>query len=338
MSDTSLRQLLGCLSDGQVHSGEALGIQLGVSRAAVWKQVKQAQALGLPVQAQKGMGYRLPAAMALLDAGKISAQLQASVRAAVPVINVLFQVDSTNNDALRRLRAGEETPFLIVAEMQSAGRGRRGRHWYSPFGGSIYMTLGWRFTQGLAALEGLSLVVGLMLLRSLQKSGAGGLALKWPNDVMWQQQKLAGILVDVQGDPAGDCQVAIGVGLNVHVPVVPDDQHQASIEQPWVDLQTVLQSSHQPLPDRNVLAAGLLNELVPALLTMEDSGFARYQDEWQQHDYCFGKPLQVSQGFERISGRGTGVNRQGAYRMDTPQGEWVVSGGEISLQVEKVSV
>lgn len=337
MSDKSLRRLLSCLSDGQVHSGESLGVQLGISRAAVWKQIKQAQALGLPIQAHKGMGYQLPSAMSLLDAELIVVHLSPLVRTAVPTTTVLFQVDSTNNDALKQLRAGVEAPFVVLAEMQSAGRGRRGRPWYSPFGRSIYMSLGWRYTQGLAALEGLSLLVGLMLLRSLQKLGASDLALKWPNDLMWREQKLAGILIDVQGDPAGECQVAIGLGLNVTVPVLPDDLQQSSIEQPWVDLHTVLQSSQKPLPDRNVLVAGLLNELVPALLDIEDTGFASYQSEWQTHDYCLGKNLQVSHGVEQSSGRGVGVNSQGAYRIETSKGLLAVSGGEISIRLQKGS-
>lgn len=335
MSDKSLSRLLNCLSDGQAHSGESLGAQLGVSRAAVWKQVKQAQALGLPVRAQKGLGYQLPSAMRLLDAEDIASHLHSSVRTLIPTVTVLFQIDSTNNEALKLLRAGVDAPILVLAEMQSAGRGRRGRPWYSPFGRSIYMTLGWRYTQGLAALEGLSLVVGLMLLRSLQKLGAKDLALKWPNDVMWRQQKLAGILVDVQGDPAGECQVAIGLGLNVELPISPEDAQQSCIDQPWVDLNRVLKSQQKSLPCRNVLVANLLNELVPALRDIQDSGFATYQREWQAHDYCLGKSLQVNHSIDSSMGRGTGVNSQGAYTLETSRGMLAVSGGEISIRVQK---
>jgi len=335
MSDKSLRRLLSCLADGQVHSGESLGLQLGISRAAIWKQIRQARALGLPIQAHKGMGYQLPSAMCLLDAAVIAVHLNPLVRSAVPGIHVLFQVDSTNNDALKRLRADTEVPFVVLAEMQSAGRGRRGRSWYSPFGRSVYMTLGWRYTRGFAALEGLSLVVGLMLLRSLQKLGATDLSLKWPNDLMWRERKLAGILIDVQGDPAGECEVAIGVGLNVEVPVLPEDLQQKCIEQSWVDLYTVLQSCQQPMPNRNLLVAELLNALVPALLTIEEAGFVAYQQEWQAHDFCLGKNLQVSRGIECSSGRGKGVNSQGAYEIETSKGVLSVSGGEISIRWQK---
>lgn len=328
----SLRRLLYCLADGQPHSGESLGQRLGVSRAAIWKQVKQAQLLGLPVRSHKRAGYQLASAMTLLDAETINTQLADPVRSMLPGIVVLFQVDSTNNEALKRLGEGLDAPFAVLAEMQSAGRGRRGRHWYSPFGGSVYLTVGWRCGRGLAALEGLSLVVGLVLLRSLQRLGATELALKWPNDVMWRQQKLAGILIEVQGDPAGECQVAIGVGLNVEVPVLPGDTQQAAIEQPWTDLSAVLRACQQPLPDRNALVAALLNELLPTLQDMEASGFASYRDEWQAHDYCRGKILQVNQGTELVSGRGMGVDRQGAYRIETPKGILTVSGGEISLR------
>lgn len=332
MSDESLRRLLRCLADGQAHSGESLGQQLGISRAAIWKQVKQVQGLGLPLRAHRGTGYQLAPAVTLLDVETVRAHLSAPLRAVAPDIAVLFQVDSTNNVALQYLREGRDTPFVVLAEMQSAGRGRRGRQWYSPFGRSIYLTLGWRCERGLAALEGLSLVVGLMLLRALQQLGATGLALKWPNDVMWREQKLAGILIDVQGDPAGECQVAIGVGLNVDVPVSPADLQQASIAQPWVDVCTVLRACQQPLPDRNVLVALLLNEVVPALRDLEEKSFAAYRSEWQTYDYCLGKNLQVSHGIEQSSGCGVGVNNQGAYRVETPQGILTISGGEISIR------
>lgn len=173
MSDQSWRKLLACLCDGKVHSGQALGEELGISRAAVWKQIQQAQAAGIPLIAHQGAGYQLAMATELLDADRISAHLSPELQSyGMPAVTVLFQVDSTNNHALMRLREDQATPFVVLAEMQTAGRGRRGRHWFSPFGTSIYLSLGWRYSGGFAALEGLSLVVGLTVLRCLQSLGA----------------------------------------------------------------------------------------------------------------------------------------------------------------------
>lgn len=331
MNEQKLRKLLCCLSDGQIHSGESLGLQLGVGRAAVWKQVQQAQARGLPLLAHKGSGYQLPMALEWLDAVAIRHALQPPVCSRLSEIVVLFEVDSTNNYVLKQLREGRGAPFAVLAERQTAGRGRRGRRWFSPFASSIYLTLGWHYSQGLAALEGLSLVTGLKLLQALQKLGVGDLALKWPNDVMWRQQKLAGVLIEIQGDPAGECQVAIGIGLNVHVPAALRAE---AVDQPWVDLQQVLQSPARPLPSRNELVAVLLNELVPALEHLEQRGFAAHRDDWQRYDYCWDQWLAVQSGTHCIEGRGAGVNASGAYQVDTAEGRHQISGGEISLRVQ----
>ena len=330
MSNTTLRRLLACLSDGELHSGKALGETLGVSRAAVWKHIQQAQLLGLPISAQKGLGYHLPMALQLLDADDIRQHLLPAARSALASIDVLFSVDSTNNYALERLRAGADQPFAVLAEMQTAGRGRRGRTWHSPFACHIYLTLGWRCRQGLSALEGLSLVAGLQLLESLQATGFPELQLKWPNDLLWRQRKLAGVLIDVQGDPAGDCQVALGIGLNVHS--LATDTGLVPIDQPWTSLQQVAETLSCPLPSRNALVAELLNRLLPAIHHMEQEGFAPYRAAWQSHDYCFGQRLRVQAGNSAWEGVGAGVNGQGAYLLDTAQGQQAVSGGEISLR------
>lgn len=327
----SLRQLLALLADGRIHSGEALGQALGISRAAVWRHVKTAQQAGVPLSANRGEGYQLATGFELLDVGKIRQGCDADTLAAFTEMAVFMSLDSTNSQVLRHFQAGHLQPLLVLAEKQTAGRGRRGRVWHSPFAGSIYLTLGWIFSDGVAALEGLSLVAGLKVVEVLQALGAKGLQLKWPNDVYWQQRKLAGILVDVQGDSSGLCQVAIGIGINVNL----HEAQGALIDQPWVDLMTV---SGGQLISRNQLVAALLNAMVPVLRTLPDSGFAAYQRDWQAYDLCYGQAVTVQSGNSMLAGRACGVNAQGAYGIDIadvgkPAALQYVSGGEISLRL-----
>ena len=330
MVSASVMQLLDCLSDGQVHSGETLGRQLGITRAAVWKQIKSARELGVPLLSCRGNGYQLASGFELLNANSIRRSLSSKVQAALPSLQVMPTVDSTNSAVLRVLR--EQTlpsPCVMLAEQQTAGRGRRGRQWVSPFAQNIYFTLGWEFTGGVQVIEGLSLVVGLQVLQTLQALGATGLQLKWPNDVLWRQRKLAGILIEMQGDPEGVCQVAIGIGINISL----DPATAAEINQPWVDLRQILPAT--VTINRNNIVANLLNRLVPVLQHLPAQGFAAYQQDWQAFDACLGSPVRIETGQRYFNGRGTGINEKGAYGVilgehGTPT---FFSGGEISLRV-----
>jgi len=329
MSADSLRQLLETLSDGQVHSGESLGAALGVSRAAVWKHIKTAQRVGVPLVAIRGEGYRVESGFELLNPELIKQACLPATCQVLPDIDLFMTLDSTNSQVMRMFQQGSAPSLVVLAEKQTAGRGRRGRVWHSPFAGSIYLTLGWTFTEGIAAIEGLSLVVGLKVVEVLRGFGAEDLQLKWPNDVYWHQRKLAGILIDVQGDPAGLCQVAIGIGINVNLQTA-----QASlIDQPWVDLATVMGSER--VLSRNTIVAELLNQLVSMLTTLPQRGFGLYQREWQRYDLCYGQEVVLESGNSSIAGRACGVNAQGAYGIETANGKQYFSGGEISLRLRK---
>jgi len=335
MNADSLSRLLVCLSDGLVHSGESLGAELGISRAAVWKQVKSARLAGVPLCASRGEGYRLESGFELLDSDKIRKGCLPGTLSALSDIEIFMTLDSTNSQVIRRFHQGNINPSVVLAEKQTAGRGRRGRVWHSPFAGSIYLTMGWIFTEGVAVLEGLSLIVGLQVLKVLHGMGARDLQLKWPNDIYWHQRKLAGILIDVQGDPAGVCQVAIGIGININL----QEAQGSLIDQPWVDLATVI---GKELISRNQLVAALLNQLVPVLQTLPDKGFSVYQKEWQGYDLCYGHAVNVESGNSFVTGYACGVNSQGAYGISpieslydtgSQSGIQYVSGGEISLRL-----
>ncbi|MDX1654152.1 MAG: biotin--[acetyl-CoA-carboxylase] ligase, partial [Candidatus Competibacteraceae bacterium] len=230
------RRLLEVLGDGRFHSGEELARALGVSRAAVWKHLNSLGRRGLEVHAVRGRGYRLPNPLELLDPEGIRAQLSPSVQGRLAQLEVFDQIDSTNSYLLTRAKAGAPGGSVCLAERQSAGRGRRGRQWISPFAANLYLSVLWRYPDGPALLSGLSLAVGVAMARALEGVGVVGVGLKWPNDLLWRDQKLGGILLEFGGESSGPCQVVTGVGLNVTMPKEPA----LDIDQPWPDLTTVL--------------------------------------------------------------------------------------------------
>ncbi|MDO8346049.1 MAG: bifunctional biotin--[acetyl-CoA-carboxylase] ligase/biotin operon repressor BirA [Cellvibrio sp.] len=318
----SLRKMLDLLADGQFHSGEELGMLLGVSRAAVWKHLQKLEGLGIKLLSVKGRGYCIDGGLDLLDLKKIVEQ----VRSALPLkLNIFPQIDSTNSYLMRH-----ENPALQVclAESQSAGRGRRGRVWVSPFAQNIYCSIGWGFEGGVAALEGLSLAVGLTIVRALQRYGITGLELKWPNDVLYQNQKLAGVLIEIAGDPAGYCQVVVGVGINV---AMGGDQDN-TISQPWIDLRRILAQQGLPPPSRNQLVATLIDEMVLVLNGFETAGFSDYCAEWQSLNAHAGQMVELRNGNIVCSGICVGVNEVGALVLETAKGNEMFHGGEISLR------
>lgn len=324
----SLFPLLHTIADGEFHSGEELARLLGVSRTAVWKQLQKIQlATGLPLESVKGRGYRLQQTLELLDREAIAA-------AAGPLLaqlEVHEQIDSTNRLALERAHAGCGRGHVIVAEQQTAGRGRRGRQWVSPFGCNIYCSAIWEFDGGAAALEGLSLAVGVAVARALTAIGVRDVGLKWPNDVVWGGRKLAGILLEMVGDAAGRCQVVIGIGINV---AMTGSEQARQVDQPWVDVQTALGGVEAPnQAGRNQLLIALLHQLLPTLQQFEREGFVALRSAWAELDSFRGRDVVVHLGERLVLGVAAGVGASGALQVDTDSGRQEFHGGEVSLRL-----
>jgi len=317
--EIGMLKLLTLLKDGRFHSGEALGAALGVSRSAVWKQLQLLESeLSLTVYKVRGRGYRLAAPLLLLDAEKIASQ---AVSEPWPVV-VRDEVDSTNAEALRLIAEGQAAPLLVLAERQSAGRGRRGRAWSSPFAQNLYYSLVLRVDGGMRQLEGLSLVVGLAVREALLAMGIASAGLKWPNDVLVGTSKVAGILLELVGDPADVCHVVLGIGINVNM-------KEADIDQAWTSL--CLETGQ--LVDRNRLAAALGDNLRLYLARHREHGFAALQKEWEQAHLWQGRAVSLIAGSSSIDGLVLGVDHQGALRLDVNGIEKSFSGGELSLRL-----
>jgi len=318
--------LLPLLANGEFHSGQELADALGVSRTAVWKQVNRLAAdAGIAVETVKGRGYRIPGGLDLLDADRISAALQARPRSLLSRLDILDSVDSTNAEVLRRAEQGGACGLVCTAEQQTAGRGRRGRQWVSPYASNLYVSLLWEFSQGAAALEGLSLAVGVAVARALRACHVPAVQLKWPNDVLHGGAKLGGILLEMSGDAAGSCRVVVGVGLNVAMPQAAA----RAIDQAWTDIASITGGEH---PGRSLLLAALLNELLPLAADFEQQGFIHWRDEWQALDAFAGAPVVLTTGTGQLGGIARGVDERGALQLETTTGMQSVYGGEISLR------
>lgn len=308
--------LISILADGDFHSGEQLGERLGMSRAAINKHVQTLRDWGVDVFTVPGKGYSLPEPIQLLDEAIINQQVNQGTVAVLPVI------DSTNQylmDRISQLQSGD----ACVAEYQQAGRGRRGRKWFSPFGANLYLSMFWRLEQGPAAAVGLSLVIGIVMAEVLRDLGAKQVRVKWPNDLYLQDRKLAGILVELTGKTGDAAQIVIGAGINLAMRNVESDV----VNQGWINLQEA-----GLIVDRNTLAVRLIAELRTALTQFEQEGLSPYLSRWEKLDNFINRPVKLIIGDKEIFGISRGIDAQGALLLeqDGIVKPWV--GGEISLR------
>ncbi len=319
-----VRELLLALGRGTPRSGNDLAQQFGVTRAAIWKQIEALRGLGAPIIARPGEGYALAAPLDLLDVAAIRAYL-GEHRSNACAIDLHWQIDSTNSALLRRVQAGELQTQACFSELQSAGRGRRGRAWHTPLGGGLAFSISRRFDASMSSLAGLSLAVGVGVVNTLAELGTTGLGLKWPNDILVGGKKLAGILIELGGDALGPCQAVIGIGLNVRMGTQSTEQ----IDQPWTDLASQPDYS---APSRNQLAGQLLGRLLDVLDEFAVHGFSAFADEFSRFDVLCGHPINILAGRDRREAVAAGVDRLGNLRARGLDGEYLVDSGEVSVR------
>jgi BirA family biotin operon repressor/biotin-[acetyl-CoA-carboxylase] ligase len=321
---TGGRAVLAELCRRPAVSGSALAERLGVTRAAVWKQIGRLREAGVEIDAQPGSGYRLRAPLELLDPAFLRTSLAASTRARLGDLAVHWQVDSTNSELSRRAEHDPRDRLVCLAELQSAGRGRRGRAWRMPLGGGIAMSVLKRFEGPMSSLAGLSLAVGVAATEALGVCAIHEVALKWPNDLVARGAKLGGILVELGGDALGPCHAVVGVGLNFRLGATA-----AAIDQACIDLAAL---SAAPL-SRVQVAARLVDHLVDALDRFAASGFGAFAAAYARHDALRGREVEVLQTERRRHGTARGIDARGAMRIAFAEGEEVVDSGEVSLRM-----
>lgn len=321
LSHDELLPLVDALADGQWHSGEDLAATAGISRAALAKRVDRLGEWGLDIEAQAGRGYRLAEPLQRLADAEIRALLPAAWRQALR-LRVMPVVDSTNTRLAEADAAAD--PQALFAELQTAGRGRLGRSWRSPFGANLYLSLAWSFPAWPERLTALPLAIGIALAEWLHGIGVQRVAVKWPNDLWIDGRKLGGILIETRGEAAGGCRVVVGVGLNLAM----RGSQAGGVDQPWIALAEVLSRR----PPRNVLAAALLTALLQALDGFQHEGSAPFLQRFARYDATRDRAVRVA-AEPPLSGVARGVDESGALLIDTPQGRRRVLAGDVSLRL-----
>ncbi|MBG2712521.1 bifunctional biotin--[acetyl-CoA-carboxylase] ligase/biotin operon repressor BirA [Proteus mirabilis] len=308
--------LIELLADGNIHSGEQLGESLGMTRAGINKHIQTLRSWGIDVQTVAGKGYQLDAPMNLLNVDSVNKNIKGEPASVIPVI------DSTNQYLIQRiseLKSGD----VCIAEYQSAGRGRRGRQWISPFGRNLYLSMYWKLDQGPAAAIGLSLVVGVIMAEVLQKLGAEGVKVKWPNDLYLNDKKLSGILVELTGKTGDVAHIVTGIGINI---AMSKNQNEA-INQQWINLEQVGIKI-----DRNELACEITNALRDAFVQFEKQGLSVFIERWKRLDNFMDRRVKLIIGEKEIFGIAKGINDQGALLLEQDGKIIPYIGGEISLR------
>ncbi len=320
-------QVLQILADGSYHSGTELGQQLGVSRAAIGKIIQRLkQDTTLDIYAVRGRGYRLAAPLQLLDQASIEQQFSMPVQKQLQGFDIFLNLPSTSLYLNEKSLQGIAAPYLVLAESQSRGQGRRGKQWVSPFASNLYLSLLWRFSCGPAQLGSLSLLVALAVVQVTRALGIDGVGIKWPNDILWQGKKLAGVLLEMRGEANGPASVIIGIGLNIAMSESVRSQFN-EIDQPWTDLQHILGKT----VDRNRVTALLVNSLFEILQQLPEDQAGLLQ-QWEALDVLKGQQVDVHYADKVISGVAQGINAQGALRVLHNNQELICHSGEVSIR------
>lgn len=316
--------ILEALADGKFHSGRELGDDLGISRTAVWKHIKSLQGMGLDVFSIPGRGYQLASSLELLDATLISRQLDSCTLPKLSCLEIHPVLNSTNSHLMSKLALGVQSGYACIAEQQLQGRGRRGRQWHSPFGQNLYLSLLWRFSTTPANLGCLSLVMAVAVAQALEQVGVKGVGVKWPNDLLWQGKKLAGILLEMTGESAGPCAIIIGIGLNVNM----KQSGTEAIDQPWVDVVT---AAGKPV-SRNTLAGKVLHQVITALGEVEHQRSERLLEKWTHMDVYRDTMVSLYLHDEVVVGKVRGIDSSGALLLQRGDRTYTYQSGEISLR------
>ena len=306
------RALVALLADGQLHSGEDLATALGVTRAAIWKQMGELRGRGFAIESLDRRGYRLHDPLELLDASIIRRAAESGGFGLPADLEVLFEVDSTNDYLYGRPAPSVESAQVVFAELQYAGRGRRGRDWQAPPGAGLTFSIGWSFQEMPADLPALGLAMGVCVLRVLRRAGAKQAMLKWPNDIVADQRKLGGLLVQVRSEMGGPAYAVVGLGLNLSLPADLSEAVQSDGGIPATDLRALVPR----MPARNELAAHLVAAMIAGLEHFAREGFPAFADDWRRFDSLRDAPVRLTRGDSCLEGTARGADVDGALRLE----------------------
>ncbi|MCD6055137.1 MAG: birA [Gammaproteobacteria bacterium] len=305
--NSNLVMIAELLSDGQYHDGTSIGKCLNITRAAIWKAIKKLEEYDVPLNSIKGKGYRLEVPLLLLNQKKIKANLKhRSVQ-----LDILEKTTSTN-DYLKKFTGQNQKIIICMAETQTQGKGRLHRNWYSPFGENIYFSILCPFEKDISELSGLSLVVGLAVCHAIESAielSSNCLKLKWPNDILLNHRKIAGILIEIEAESNGFCQAIIGIGINVNMNKAPKN----CIDQKWSSLLKATKN----FQDRNILGATLIDSLIDYLERFSSNHLSVFIEEWKKRDCLANREISLISGSKEAKGICAGINENGCLLLKT---------------------
>lgn len=302
------RELLAILQDNEFHSGEEIGRQLKVTRAAVWKMIQTLQQTGFLITAISRRGYRLEQSFEFLSQQKILECLSDNLRKQIKLLEIFDVIDSTNTYLLQQIHNYATIPRVCIAEMQTEGRGRHNRKWYSPYAQNIYLSLLWRLPSHQISSHVIPLITALSIVEVIETLNLPGIIqLKWPNDVYFSGKKIAGVLVEMTMESNSHAQVIIGIGLNVNMRNTTDEINS------WTSLYKILKKDL----NRNSLIAALLERCIANLEVYQVKGFGYFQKKWHRYDLFLGKKVQLQCHDLMINGISHGVDHEGRLVIGT---------------------
>lgn len=315
--------LLKALQNGP-QTGVALAEQFGISRAAVWKRIESLRYAGLQIDALGNRGYVLKQKTDLLNRQSVREALSNESKAQLADLHLLFETPSTQALALD-VPAPVSGMEVWLAEMQTAGQGRRGKSWFSPPMSGIACSLNRRFALSFAAMSGFSLACAVILAESLKRQTEQNIQVKWPNDLWLNGRKCAGLLIQLRGEAQGPCEVTLGFGINVNLTAIQGE----FIDQPW----TSLTESGRMDFNRNELLAGLLNDLIIGFELYESKGFAAFSHRYRALDGLLGQNIEIHDGKHSLNGIAGGIDESGALSVETRDGRRSFHSGEVSVRI-----
>lgn len=320
-----LNQLMTLLNDGEFHSGSELGEKLNISRNAVNKYIKNLIAHDIDIESHKGIGYRLKIQTPMLDAKMIKNHV--SNKDILGNLEILHTVNSTNDYLKAKTRSKNKIDFCF-AEEQTQGRGRFGRYWHSPFATNLYFSFSWSTQKDITELLGLSLIISLSVLQGIKAAGIDDeILIKWPNDLIYQGKKLAGMLLEIEAESHGFSNIMTGVGINVNMLEIEKN----TITNSWTSLAQITNK----ICDRNLIAGSIIEMILKNISLFDKNNLSYFIPMIQKYDVLKNQNITVIQGNKKISGLAKGIHEKGYLILQLPdKSEMLCASGETSILYE----
>jgi BirA family biotin operon repressor/biotin-[acetyl-CoA-carboxylase] ligase len=299
----NLSRLVKLLNTGDYCDGSSIGEKLGITRSAVWKSIKKLRTYGIDIKSVKGKGYYLEEDLILYEKKIILKNLILDKKIISLLDLKIFETLPSTNDYLKKF-GWQNTMAVCLAEEQTKGRGRFSRNWYSPFGQNIYLSMGFNITKEISELMGISLIIGLAVINAIKEYGIKEkILIKWPNDILWKDKKIAGILIDANAEINGNCKLIIGVGINLNMATIP----QSSDLQSFMSLKKIIGHTI----DKNKMVALLINNIFIFIKKFEKDGLHSFIEQWHNYDYLYDKKLKIKDANIEKQGIAKGIDPYG---------------------------